>query len=134
MSENECENLEDILLDTVKELSRIVKERVKRMKEIELAQGKIFDETLLNTIKELSKIVNLQEQIKVSKFNTCYKYLIIPIIILALIVVIFLCCINGQRNFQCDLNKKPDKILKIKQDLKTGTIPDTIKVQILKED
>jgi hypothetical protein len=110
MSENEYKELDDVLLDTVKDLSCLVKERVKQLKKIELTEGKKFNETLLNTVKELSKIVNLQEQIKISKFNTCYKYLIIPTILLALFVVIFLCCTDGQRNFQCGSHKNPNTI------------------------
>jgi len=92
MSENESKDLDDILLDTVKELNGIVKERVKQLKEIKLNEGKKFDEDFSDTVKKLSQIVKIHEQIKVSKFNTCYKYLIIPIILLALLVVVFLCC------------------------------------------
>ncbi|MDR2595452.1 MAG: hypothetical protein LBC87_11840 [Fibromonadaceae bacterium] len=91
MSEYESKDLDDILLDTVKELNGIVKERVKKLKEIELNEGKKFDEDFSDTVKKLNQIVKIHEQIKISKFNTCYKYLIIPIILLALCVVIFLC-------------------------------------------
>ena len=102
MSENECNDLDDILSDTVKELNCIVKKRVKQLKEIELNEGKKFDEDFSDTVKKLSQLVKIHEQIKVFKFNTCYKYLIIPTILLALLVVIFLCCFCSQRNLKTE--------------------------------
>jgi len=101
MSENECKDLDDILLDTVKELSCIVKKRVKQIEKIELEERMKFDETFSDITKKLSQIVKVQEQIKISKFNTCYKYLIVPTLLFVLLVVIFLCCFC-QRNLKTE--------------------------------
>jgi len=68
MSENEYKELNTVHLDTVKELSRIVKEQAKQL-----------------------------EHINVPKYDTCCKYIIISVIVVALLTTITLCYIFGQR-------------------------------------
>jgi len=62
---------------------------------------KTLNEAHIGTIKELNRIVREQakqlEQIKVSKCDTCWKYITISLIAIALFAAITLCCIFGQR-------------------------------------
>ncbi|GBU23924.1 hypothetical protein R83H12_00543 [Fibrobacteria bacterium R8-3-H12] len=73
MNENEYKELNAVHLDTVKELSRIVKEQAKQL-----------------------------EHINVSKYDTCCKYITISVIAIALFATIVLCCIFGSQNKQFD--------------------------------
>jgi len=73
MTENEYKDLNSIHLDTVKELSLIVKEQAR----------------LLGQINE-------------SKHDACCKYITISLIAIALFVTISLCCIFGGQNKQFD--------------------------------
>jgi len=61
---------------------------------------KALNEAHIGTIKELNRIVREQakqlEQIKVSKYDTCCKYITISVIAIALFATIALCCIFGQ--------------------------------------
>jgi len=63
-------------------------------------------EAYIGTIKELSRLVREQakqlEEIKVSKFDTCCKYIAIAVIAVVLCAVIFLCCFCRQCNFKIE--------------------------------
>jgi len=79
-NDNEYRTLDEAHINTIKELTRIVREQAKQL-----------------------------EHINISKYDTCCKYITISVIAIALFATIALCCIFGQRNLKIESvpNTKP---------------------------
>jgi hypothetical protein len=136
MSENDNKKLDEVLLDTVKELSRIVKEqaRLLEVKELKYKTASKHDtcckykccitiSAITISILICTTIVlccGHQEFWTLLKSDICYKYIciVVSIIIIASCAATTLCCIFGRCNLR----------------IKIEGVPDTIKVQILKEE
>jgi hypothetical protein len=91
MIDDEYKALNAVHLDTVKELSQIVREQAK----------------LLKQINETKHDANEK------RHDTCCKYITISVITIALFTTIVLCCIFGQSNNQYLDGKCVPKIIKV---------------------